>query len=68
MFEISSVIGLEEKKAKKVLKENGYNNIHSIISSKHNSKCDSLLVCAVRLNAEFVTLICGEFYLGLKEQ
>lgn len=68
MIDLNSVIGLEEKVAKKFLEKNGYNNIQSINNSKHVEGCDDLIVCGVRKNEESITLICGEFQLKLKEQ
>ena len=32
---------------------------------KHNEKCDSVVVCAVRCDDEKITLICGEFFLEI---
>ena len=46
MFE--NLIGLEEKKARQFLEKNGYNNIETVINSKHNDLCDTLVVCAIR--------------------
>ena len=61
------LIGLEENIARKLLKEIGYNYIETIKNSKHNELCDSLVVCAVRKDKNKITLVCGEFYLGIKE-
>ena len=63
MFE--NLIGLKEKKARQFLKKNGYNNIETIINSKHNDLCDTVVVCAVREENAKITLICGEFYLNI---
>lgn len=62
----NTLIGLEEKNARQFLEKNGYNNIETIINSKHNDLCDSVMVCAVRFDGTKVTLVCGEFYLNLK--
>ena len=67
MFDILSVIGLEESKAVEVLNQNGINNVKIIYNSKHNDLCDTKLVCSVRKSGEIVTLVCGEFYLSIKE-
>ena len=61
------LIGLEEKEARKLLKEIGYNDIETIKNLKQNELSDSLVVCAVREDKNKITLICGEFYLGIKE-
>ena len=58
-----SLIGLEESVARKILLENGYNNIATILNSKKDEKCNTTLVCAVKCADESITLICGEFYL-----
>ena len=68
MFDILSVIGLEESKAISVLKQNGFENIKVTINSKHNDLCDTKLVCGVRQNEDCVTLICGEFFLAIKKE
>ena len=65
-MELNSLIGLEETKARQVLAENGYDDIETIINSKHNENCDTLIVCAVKENDGKVILICGEFYLEIK--
>ena len=65
-MDFSSLIGLEESVAKKILNENGYNNIEVKINAKHDERCDSLLVCSAKEENEKVTLICGEFYLKIK--
>lgn len=67
-MDFKSLIGLEEEKARQFLIENGYNNIETIINSKNNELCDTLVVCSVRYSASMVTLICGEFYLNVKEK
>lgn len=67
-MDFNSLIGLEEKNARQFLIENGYNNIETIINSKNNEKCDTLVVCAVRESELKITLVCGEFYLNMKEQ
>lgn len=65
-MDFKSLIGLDEKKARQFLEKNGYNNIETIINSKHNDLCDTLVVCAVRFDGTKVTLVCGEFCLKLK--
>ena len=67
MFDISSVVGLEETKAVSVLKQNGFDKINTIVNSKQNDLCDTKLVCGVRQNEDGVTLVCGEFYLNIKK-
>lgn len=65
-MDFKDLIGLDEKIARQFLEKNGYNNIETIINSKHNDLCDTLVVCAVRNNGTKVTLVCGEFYMDLK--
>ena len=65
---LDNLIGLEVKKAKKILSEFGYNDIEEIINSKDNELCDTTIVCAVRENGTKVTLVCGEFYLNIGEK
>ena len=60
------LIGLEESEARKILAQNGYNNINTFINSKEDNKCNKALVCAVKQADDGITLICGEFYI-LKE-
>ncbi len=67
-MDFKNLIGLEVSKAKKVLSDFGYNDIEEIKNSKENELCDSLLVCAVRESNKKITLICGEFYLNIKEK
>ena len=66
-MDLKDLIGLEVKKAKKILSEFGYNDIEEIINSKDNELCDTTMVCAVRKNGTKVTLVCGEFFLNVKE-
>ena len=66
-MDLKDLIGLEVKKAKKILSEFGYNDIEEIINSKDNELCDTTMVCAVRENGTKVTLVCGEFFLNVKE-
>ncbi len=61
MFDKNKLIGLEISKAKEILKLNGFKNIEIILNAKHNDKCDTNLVCAVRETEENIILICGEF-------
>ena len=67
MFDFDSLIGLDETSARKILAENGFNKIKTVINSKQNDKTDTLVVCATNFCGDFVTLVCGEFYLNLKE-
>ena len=67
-MDFNSLIGLEEKKARQFLMDNGYNNIETKINSKDNTLCDTKVVCAVRNGGQTITLICGEFYLNLEEK
>ncbi len=66
-MDFNSLIGLEEFEAKQILSENGYNDIKTINNSRHDELCDSLLVCGVKENGNQVILVCGEFYLNIKE-
>ena len=68
MFDLFSVIGLEEQKAIELLKKNGFDKINIKINSKHNDLCDTNLVCGVQENENGVTLVCGEFFLGIKKE
>ena len=67
-MDYKDLIGLKIEKAKKVLNDFGYNDIEEVINSKENELCDSLVVCAVREKNKKITLICGEFYLNVKEK
>lgn len=62
-MDFENLIGLDEQTARKILQENGYNNITTILNSKENEKCNTTLVCAVKNFGENITLICGEFYI-----
>ena len=66
-MDFKNLIGLEVNEAKKVLLEFGYNDIEEVINSKNNEKSDSLVVCAVRFDGAKITLVCGEFFLNIKE-
>ena len=66
-MDFKDLIGLELNDAKKVLNNFGYNDIEEVINSKTNELCDSLVVCAVRENGKKITLVCGEFFLKIKE-
>lgn len=68
MVDFDSLIGLKESDAKQILTSFGYKNIITVINSKQNQKCDTMLVCAVRQNKESkeVTLICGEFFINIE--
>lgn len=65
MNDLNNIIGLTVKEAQLILNKNGYKNINIINNYKHNDKCDTLLVCAVRQSKNDVTLIVGEFYVGV---
>ena len=65
-MDFSSLIGLDEQKAKQVLVENGYKDIEVIKNADHNDLCDSFLVCLAKENNGKVSLFCGEFYLDIK--
>jgi ribonuclease HI len=67
-MDFKSLIGLEVSKATKVLNDFGYNDIEEVKNSKENELCDSLVVCAVREKNKKITLVCGEFYLNVKEK
>ena len=67
MFDISNVIGLEKAKAVDLLNKNGLKNIEVIDNSVHNDLCDIKLVCSAKKTGDVVTLVCGEFYLDIKE-
>ena len=66
-MDFRDLIGLNVNDAKKVLSNFGYNDIDEVINSKSNEKCDSLVVCAVKENGKKITLVCGEFFLNIKE-
>ena len=68
MFKFSNLIGLTEDKAKEMLMQQGINLAHVVVNARHNEKCDTMLVCAVREKAEGVELVLGEFCLDLKEK
>ena len=65
MNDLNNIIGLTVKEAQLILNKNGYKNINIINNYKHNDKCDTLLVCAVQQSKNDVTLIVGEFYVGV---
>ena len=67
MFDISCVIGLEPEKAIVKLNENAIYKIEIIKNSKNNDLCDTTLVCSAKWTGDVVTLVCGEFYLNIKE-
>ncbi len=67
MFDISCVIGQELEKAKLLLNENGIYKIEIINNSVQNNMCDTVLVCSAKQMDDVVTLVCGEFYLNIKE-
>lgn len=65
MVNFDNLIGLKLDEAMDILNQNGYKNINIINNYKHNDKCDSLLVCAVRECENEITLVCGEFYVAI---
>ena len=67
-MDFNDLIGLDVTDAKKVLNNFGYNDIEEVINSKSNELCDTLVVCAVRQKNKKITLVCGEFYLNVKEK
>lgn len=68
MFDFDNLIGLEITKAKEILIQNGFNDIDVVMNAEHNDKCDKILVCAARHISGKVTLVCGEFFFGLKKE
>lgn len=62
-MDFEKLIGLDEQTARKILQENGYSNITTVLNSKENEKCNTTLVCSVKNLGENITLICGEFYI-----
>lgn len=68
MFDLNSVIGLDEQEAILILKKNGFNNIKTVLNSTANIQNATRLVCAVRKNIDEIVLVCGEFLLDLKEK
>ena len=66
MFDFECLIGLEKNEALEILSENGYKQIETIINSKSNDLCDSLLVCKAEIIESKVVLILGEFHLKIK--
>ena len=67
MFDFSNLIGLTETQAKETLKDNGFENVKTIVNAEHKEICDSLVVCKAYLEEDEVVLVCGEFYLNIKE-
>ena len=67
-MDFDSLIGLDEKQARQFLKKNGYNNIETIVNSKHNELVDTMVVCAIKQDGEKIVLVCGEFYLNIGEK
>ncbi len=67
MFDLDNLIGFEVSRAKSLLQNNGFKNINIMENFKPNEKCDTKIVCSVILNEDMVTLVCGEFYLDIKE-
>ena len=67
-MDFNNLIGLSEQDARQFLLKNGYNNIETIINSKDNKLCDTKVVCAVFEKINKIILVCGEFYLNVKEK
>ena len=67
-MDLNSLIGLQEAEARQFLKKNGYNNIETMINSKHNELVDTRVVCAVKQSGEKIILVCGEFCLNIGEK
>lgn len=68
MFDLNGLIGLEITKAKEILMQNGFDDINIISNFEHNDKCDTIIVCAARIQDGTPTLVCGEFFLELKKE
>lgn len=68
MFDFDSLVGLDPNEAINILHKNGIDEVETILNSKHNDKCDTTLVCAVRFSDGKATLVCGEFCLDLNEE
>ena len=66
MFDFNNLIGVEVSKAKEILNSNGFDKVNIIMNAEHNDKCDTILVCAVRVADDSIKLICGEFLFQLK--
>ena len=67
MHDYNHLIGLTQNEAIEILKADGIADIETILNVDHNDKCDTTLVCAVRVSDNKATLICGEFYLDFNE-
>ena len=68
MIDTNELIGLTEEEACRILCESGYNKVEVKRNSVKNEKCNTSLVCAVRLDGEIVTLVCGEFCMMRDEE
>ena len=68
MFEFDDFIGKDVESATEILKQNGENKIKVIENSKHNEKCDTLLVCKAEKVGEVVMLVCGEFCVNMEDK
>lgn len=66
MFDFDSLIGIEVQKAKLILEDAGYKNVNIILNAEHKIECDTIIVCAVRVADDGISLVCGEFLLELK--
>ena len=66
MQELKKLIGLDIEEAKKLISADDEHKINIIMNSKHNEKCDSVIVCNAKLENGVINLYCGEFYLKLK--
>lgn len=61
-----TLIGLTIAEAKEILKKNKITEIEVVDNFTKNDRCNTKLVCGVRIDGERCSLICGEFCLGLK--
>lgn len=66
MIEESSLIGLTITEAKEKLKENKITEIEVVDNFKENDRCNTKIVCSVKIDDNKCRLICGEFCLGVK--
>lgn len=68
MFNFLKLIGKEEKEAINLLKNEGFEHIITIKNSKHNSLCDTSIVCNVKFDGDVVKLYVGDFRLEFEER
>lgn len=66
MFDFDSLIGLEAQNAKQILNNAGYNKVNIVLNAEHKNECNTIIVCAVRVADDGISLVCGEFLLELK--